>query len=99
MFLARSLENGSPRKGDIYPTVKYDPEPTSSIVLMSGQLLCAHPRGNVVDDLVNTQLGRVDCVSTPESRRATRISSCGAEGHARTSPMIAPPSRPVSWPR
>jgi hypothetical protein len=34
-----------------------------------------------------------------QSRRATRISICGAEGQARMSPMIAPPTRPVSRPR
>jgi hypothetical protein len=34
-----------------------------------------------------------------QSRRATRISIRGADGHARISPMTAPPSRPVSWQR
>src|SRR6516162_8914409 len=41
------------------------PEPTSSFVLMSGQPLCAHPGSDALDDLVDTELGRVNCLDAP----------------------------------
>ena len=59
----------------------------------------AHESISCVAPCVPRILRRSRRTTSWQSRRATRISIRGADGQARISPMIAPPSRPVSWSR